>query len=550
MSKKAKLFYLYIVLLGTILHSSVWATTTVQSDSNASCCSGCARSQNLWQPHAFSVSMSREVILEKPAWINTTDVEGWNGTFGVGFEFMKNWGENCKCEPKHCCTSLGSMPFWASNKTNQMTVGDNSGDYDLDAYQMGMGPVTTNGTVRLDPSVYQTGGAFLLYIGSHRTERGFFVKFHAPVGLTGVNPRISDAGDLISTTYAANEISSEQAAPLYENIKKAFAGGVAAGDLRAMQFGRIDCQRTSSVKFGDLEFSIGYNLYADEVKHLGLAVRFSAPTGNKANGIYVLEPIFGRNGHWAAGGELMSHWRIWEADRDDCYIDLWFDGVLEHLFNSNHIRSFDLKKNGFGSKYLLAAKYTGTPGVYQNEISNVINLTTLPVESTFAVEGNFALMFDTHIRNWSVGFGYEGWGRSCESLKMDCSCPGNINLSDWAILGRQQIAHTVSSTTVALCEPTAMIGKSQDATDVATATIVTATDIKNRIPQDLSQAIDIDAQRAHAAYTSKAFAQIAYTFKDSDYCPYLSLSGSGEFNHFYNNAVNFWSVGLQGGLSF
>lgn len=524
------------------------ATTSVRSDST-SCCSGCATSQNLWQPHAFSVSMSREIILEKPAWTNITDVEGWNGTFGVGFEFMKNWGENCKCEPKHCCQSLGSMPFWASNKSNQMTLGDNSGDYDLDVYQLGMGPVTTTGTVRLDPSIYQTGGDFFLYAGTHRSEKGFFLKFHGPVGLMGVNPRISDTGDLAATPYPVNEIAPAETPELYTTIKKAFAGGTSSGDLRAMKFGLIDCQHTSAVKFGDLEFAIGYNLYADEVKHIGIAIRFSAPTGNKADGVYVLEPIFGRNGHWTAGGELIGHWRIWEADKDDSYFEIWFDGVVEHLFSSKHIRSFDLKKNGKGSKYLLVAKYTGSPGVYQNEINNVINLTTLPVESTFSVEGNFALMFDFHSRNWSMGIGYEGWGRTCESLKIDCSCPNSINLSDWAVLGRQKIAHG-SDPVIALCEPAATISKSQPATDTATASIVTATDIKNRIPENLSEAIDIDGQRAHAVYTSKVFAQIAYTFKDSDYCPYLGISGSGEINQSYNNAANFWSVGLQGGLAF
>lgn len=523
--------------------------------SSTACCSGCATSQNLWQPHAFSVSMAREVLLEKPAWIMTNDVEGWHGTFGVGFEYMKNWGESCKCTPK-CCTSLGAMPFWSSTNSNEMTIGDNSGDYDLDVYQMGLGPVTTTGTVRLDPSLYQTGGDFLLYAGAHRSERGFFIKIHGPVGIMVISPRISDGGDLEPVEYPVGSLTNAAVtAPLYENIDEAFAGGVSGGNLKSMKFGRIpSCKISSSVKFGDLGFALGYNLYADEVKHIGIALRFGAPTGNKADGVYTLEPIFGRNGHWTAGGELIAHWRVWESDTDDRYLDIWFDGVAEHLFSSNHTRSFDLKQNGRGSKYLLVAKYTGTPGVYQNEINNAINLTTLPVESTFSVEGNFAVMFDFHMRCWSAGIGYEGWGRTCESLKINCSCPGSINLNEYAVLGRQTPYATDGTTVLDLCQPLAQIGESADHKNTAGANaslgILSATDATNRIPAELSDAIDIDGQHAHPVYTSKVFAQVAYTWKDSDYVPYLGLSGSGEFNQSYNNAANFWSVGVQGGLAF
>jgi len=105
--------------------------------------------------------------------------------------------------------------------------------------------------------------------------------------------------------------------------------------LKKMQYGKIDCKQTTSAKFGDLAIAVGYNVYADDKKHLGLALRFSAPTGNKAEGIYVLEPIWGRNGHWAAGGELIGHWRAWESDSSDNYLDLWLDGTAEHYLDLN-----------------------------------------------------------------------------------------------------------------------------------------------------------------------------------------------------------------------
>ncbi len=535
-------------------------------DTTDCCKDGCTTSQNLWQPHAFSVSMSREALLQKAAWTGASDDEGWHGTFGVGFEYMQNWGESKNCdecpeETKGCCRSLGAMPFWASDLSNEMTIGDNSGTYDLDAYQMGLGPVTTTGTVRLDPKVFQTGGDFFLYVGAHRTERGFFAKIHGPVGVTSVDPKLSHSDTITPVAYPIGALALDgsgattTAAP-YASIQESFVGDKTAGFLKKMQYGKIDCKQTTSAKFGDLAIAVGYNVYADDKKHLGLALRFSAPTGNKAEGIYVLEPIWGRNGHWAAGGELIGHWRAWESDSSDNYLDLWLDGTAEHVFRSRHLRSFDLKSNGAGSKYLLVGKYTGgVSATFQNCIENAINVTTLPVESSFDIEGNFVAMADFHFNGWSMALGYEGWGRTCEKLKIDCKCPGSVNLNDYAVLGRQTPYSTSDSSSTVLnnAEPLATISKSQDQFDDNTGRptgVVDATDPANRIPEDVNEALDICGQRAHKAYTSKVFLQVAHTWKDSDYDPYLGVSGAAEFSHTDNSAVRFWSVGVQGGLAF
>ncbi len=519
------------------------ATTGCCSQDVSGCCSGCTQSQNLWQPHAFSVSMSREVMLEKSAWAINDDLEGWHGTFGIGFEYMKT----LRACPTKCCSTLGSMPFWAPNKSNTMSIGDNSGNYDVDAYQLGLGPVTTHGFFKINPVVYQTGADILLYIGAHRSERGFFIKAHGPVGIIGVNPRLDQDENLKSVEYNAYDLSNTTTTAIpapYENVKEAFAGGEAAGDLRSLKFGKIWCNRTSSAKFGDLAAAIGYNFFADERKHFGLAIRFSAPTGNKAEGVYVLEPIFGRNGHWGAGGELFTHWRVLQSKNADKYLDIWFDGTAEHLSRSSHARSFDLRENGMGSKYLLIANYAN--GTYQNEINNAINLTTLPVNSTFGVEGNFAFMLDYHHSNISIGIGYEGWGRTCEQLSIDCACPGAFNLNNYAVLGRQTVQQE-GDPAKGLCDPTATIGKSLA---VGSTSAKDATVAANRISSDMSDALDINGQRAHAAYTSKLFVQIEYTSKESDYCPYVALTGGAEISHLQNSAANFWSIGLQGGLAF
>ncbi|MCX5924633.1 MAG: hypothetical protein NTZ68_04385, partial [Candidatus Dependentiae bacterium] len=462
-----------------------------------------------------------------------------------------------------CCKSLGSMPFWATQNgepffSNQMTLGSNKSGSDLDVYQMGMGPVENNptlaeqtGTITLSPIIYQAGVDLLLYLGNQRDERGWWMKLKAPIGVTTVNPLLSYSCALESAPYPIGTLaaSTETAAP-FANIADAFASDTSTGFLQQMAFGRIDCKRISQAHFGDLEFAFGYNVLADEKKHLGIGVRLCAPTGNKANAIDILQPLFGRNGHAGVGGELIGHWNFWESNTDDSYAALWFDGMAMHLFKSNHLRSFDLAGNGLGSKYLLVAKYSGNS--FQNSIQNAVNITTIEVGSTFAAEGNFALGFDFHHRNWSFMVGYEGWGRTCEKLSIDCTIPGAIDYNQYAVLGRQSPFSSLGLT-LNLCQPLAKIGESLDRVETVPAPstgIVLATNASNRLPENANDALNIDGQRAHAAYTSKPFGQIQYTWKDYCYIPYVGVSGGYEFTHLKNSAVNLWNISVQGGITF
>ncbi|HSW76064.1 MAG TPA: hypothetical protein VLG50_03415 [Candidatus Saccharimonadales bacterium] len=538
-----------LLLLSGLLFSII---TEPSSCCDIPCPTGCTQSQNLWQPHAFGTSMSREIILEMQGWASDLYREGWFGTFGVAADFQTNISKkNCSCCPVPCCKNIGSIPFWSSNFSNQMTLGDNSGAYDLDVYQMGMGPVTTNGTVILSPVIYQAGVDLLLYLGNERDERGWWMKLKAPIGVTAINPLLIFSCSLEPAPYPVGTLDpiSAIAAP-NKNIAQAFASDVTTGFLQPMIFGRIDCKRISQAHFGDLEFAFGYNVVADSIRHLGIGLRIGFPTGNRANGFDILQPIFGRNGHGGVGAEIIGHWNFWECDNDNQYGELWFDGMAMHLFRSHHRRSFDLAANGLGSKYLLVAKYSGD--LFQNEIQNVVNISTLEVSSKFMVEGNFAFGLDYHYHNWGFMIGYEGWGRSCEQLSIDCSRPGARDFNQYAVLGRQS-PFTSGGQPLNLSQPSARIGKSQDRVEVVpdpSTGIVLATDPANRLPSSASDALDIQAQRAHAAYTSKPFAQVQYTWRNYCYIPYFGVSGGYEFSHFKNSAVNLWNISAQGGITF
>ena len=100
-----QLIFLVGLACSTIAYSDTSTSNCCSSNTDCgssscsdSCSFTCTQSQNLWQPHALSVSADREIMLEKAAW-DTQNTDEWYGTFGVSFEYWQNWGE--KCNTKH-----------------------------------------------------------------------------------------------------------------------------------------------------------------------------------------------------------------------------------------------------------------------------------------------------------------------------------------------------------------------------------------------------------------------------------------------------------------
>lgn len=166
-----------------------------------------------------------------------------------------------------------------------------------------------------------------------------------------------------------------------------------------------------------------------------------------------------------------------------------------------------------------------------------INVTTLPVTSTFAVEGNFALLFDYTRNNWNMSVGGEFWARSAECLSIDCCRPlqdrnnqlTDYDLSDYAVMGRQIAQNDINP---AWCEPLARINKSVDyqgATNNFPNQVKDATLVENRIPAKFNDALDIAGAAASRIFTGKVIGEFGYTWADNCHIPHVSVFGGAEF---------------------
>ena len=428
----------------------------------------------------------------------------------------------------------------------------------VDAYQFGLGPVSPGelaATINLNPIVYQAGSDFMLIIGSSAVQSGFYLKAKVPIAVYEITYQLTENRPVTPVVYAAGALSidSSSVTDPATSMSEAFTGfkneqlsGV--GDYIPMYFGLINTVSTTEIRIGDVELTAGYNFILHGDDSWTLAVRVSAPSGNKAEGTYMLEPIVGRGGNYGLGAYAAGHFHLWQG-ADDSDLTFKFMGDAMHLFTTNTMRSYDLTSAGPGSRYLLVANYLG--GSYQEGpggIQNLINYTTLSSDSSFGVEADIAIALNyTCWRGWSFDLGYELYGRSAETLAIT----GDFADQTYAILGRQGVGQIVSGSIESYgCQPSATINSSVDRQDFPGATnplIVDARIASNRISfSDL----DIPAAAQAAYITSKLFTKISYEWKDIDYLPFFGVIGEIEMSNCLNNALPQWSVAVVGGASF
>ena len=504
-------------------------------------------SANLFLGRSFSANIAREMIMSGPT--NHQNNGGVNGFFAIDAAYQRMWNQS---ETQ----GIGAYPFWST--TNSMTVGSNLSGSNVDAYQFGLGPVTTNGSITLNPVIYQDGSDFMFYVRTQQYGHSFFAKIKSAISAMVVNPGLTEV-PVTPVVYPAGAIPIIVAPPVAQStitdpansMTQAFAGitggQTAQGSFRPMTNGLINGTQSTGAHLSDTEITIGYNYLSLETENtVSFGARITAPTGKKPQGIYILEPINGRGGNWGVGAYLAGTYSVWHNASEESSLKLNFMSSGIHLCNADVIRSYDLTENGHGSKYLLVADYKNN--VFQNNIQNLVNLSTLTSQSSFAFEGDAALALTFNCGGFSADLGYNAWGRTGENITIK----EQFDTQRYAILGRQIIAVPATGVFSTLCQPTATIGSSIDALGGPGATnangiAVDATIPTNRIGSNADFNTVITAQ--YQAVTSKIFAKIGYNWKDSDCCPYLNLMGECEWSNISNNALPQWSIALIGGIS-
>lgn len=332
-------------------------------------------------------------------------------------------------------------------------------DTDILADYFGL-PSDFKSVVNFEPVITNFVMDFDWHIGFDGAAPGLYMRVHMPIVHTkwdlNLLECVVDAGSTF-TSYPAGYLSAEpielsalttgEKAP--KNVKTAFQGKAVFGDMQEpLKYGKIFGRQTET-RVAELQVALGYNFLLTDRYHAGVAIRAAAPTGTLRKSEFLFEPIAGNDHHWELGGAFTGHAQLWHNEESEKKLLVYVDANLSHLFASGQKRSFDLKDNGAGSRYmLLETIYSPSVGLhngvdpddveatvqYQGRLIPAINKTTLDTKISIGVQADITAKISYQRRGFEFDLGYNLWYRSAEK----CESRGCIEAC-YAVKGDAQV---------------------------------------------------------------------------------------------------------------
>ena len=199
------------------------------------------------------------------------------------------------------------------------------------------------------------------------------------------------------------------------NVTAAFA-------QTAWDYGKIDGAQ-SKTGLADIELKLGYQFVAEDNYSTGGYVGLVLPTGNKAEAVYMAEPIVGNGKH--AGLMLGSSSEMQLNSDEDMSWSCRYDTDARYLFKNTQKRSLDTISNGDWSRYMYAwSSYTdfqtnGAPGgANMRSYTPGVNLLTKDVYVTprAQMRSNIALSLESG--DFKADFGWNVLVRQQEKVEL------------------------------------------------------------------------------------------------------------------------------------
>lgn len=462
-------------------------------------------------------------------------------------------------------------------------------------------PTDFSSEIKFNPTVENIIVDFNYYQGFDEFAEGWYLRIHTPLVNTRWNlnfcENVKNEGinamdpGYFSNSYTGSIGIDRSQLPKdfsdYVSQEATIKGITDTTYLPLRQARWAQCTKTKT-GLAELTAALGCNFIRREKFLFGLNLRAAAPTGNRPHGEYLFEPIVGNGHHWEFGAGLNMWWVWWKSQCEDRNFTIYVDATVTHLFKSQQYRTFDLKefdnekdeitcKKKPLSRYMLAMKFTnsvehlfaGDSGELQapnyqfaNVFIPVANLTTIPVDVSYAAQGEFILKLAYTHCNFQFDLGYNFWGRTCANICKRCDCDYLLKNNAWALKG-DAFTYGFSSTTDHSVKGIALSATEDAATIYAgTNDFASNPDIWNTNPNidnplaawsddttplytlgnSWSQVktslqpvlltennIDIGSARTKA-YSNKIFAHIGYLWKDIEcWTPYLGIGGEAEF---------------------
>jgi hypothetical protein len=569
-----------------------------------------------------------------------SDMETWYGNLNLGVGYMKSFrndriarslfGTDINCDDCAPTIKVQGSGITGDDRNAKAWLADYMYlNCDFDG-EFTIKPQIQNVVVDLD-----------LYLGMDEWMSGMYFRVWGPINWTKWQTNFCSTSEGLTTSCSAGYLTASGSETLLTDLGSYFTGSTPASvdgiTFQALKFAKMPACNQAHTGFADLRAELGYDFIQNDNYHLGVAMQIAAPTGNHREAAYVMSPVVGNGNHWELGGVATGHYVFWRNETEERHFGVYVDANLMHIFKGNEQRTFDLvgKDN---SRYMLASKFTqlisnelsaaANPDAaaaaddavtvipayqFNNQYAPVANLTTTDVQVSVGIQADITAMLNFTARNFSFDFGYNFYGRSCESIACP-TCPDICNPDNlynnsfdnkWALKGDarmfgyqlgvvggpadEAIALSATQSTATIHGGTnasltainalnnfgidnarfAYFGESGSTTGLSSVPgiqggILTANSIKTSFQPVLLSSADIDLQETKS-FSNTVFAHLSYTWDRDNFSPYLGLGGSAEFGSgpsccdtscdtecgsCVDSALTQWAVWVKGGVSF
>lgn len=384
-----------------------------------------------------------------------------------------------------------------------------------------------------------------LYIGFDTWVKGLYLQLRAPAVWTQWNLKLTDnitnSGE--NTLYPTGYMAPNAIQAPYVSFTQAMRGLYDFGEVEKLKYGKV-CGTQTLSGLAAFEIVLGYDFLQKERSHIGINFRASVPTGSRPQGVFFFEPRIGCGKNWRLGFGFTGHTRLWEKDGEQ-ELAMWVEANFTSMLKSHQTRSFDLCKNGFFSRYILAKEFDQN-GLFANHIVPVINFSTLDCNVHCAIVVDMVFMFAYTYNDFTFDIGYNGWIRSKEKISLEEQIPTN----KYGLKGLQFVVNPITNRPDNTTESLATIYETGPIISDGLFPVFITTD-------------DINPKSAASPLimTQKFFCNFSYAFMHCTAIksiPYLGIGAEIEFEGIntrnayqpINTTMGQASVWLKGGISY
>lgn len=434
--------------------------------------------------------------------------DGFNGTASAAVEYTRSFNRK-RIADYLFFNGTDTMRFAGSNTDPR--------NKDVDAINFIFPNVNVDfdSTVKASPRVENALIELNFHFNLDQWLCGLYTEIHAPMVWTKWNMKLEE-----KTTRVYFNVDAFSIIEAWKGDQR-FNGP--ASVFNFLEAAKVDGAQAKG-GLANLEIDLGYTIACCDDYHVDASIRFFAPTGNRPEGEYFFEPIYGNGRHVQLGAGLKGHWDFWNDNCSEDGASLWLDGVIYHMFATRQKRTFDYLKNGVGSRYVLLKKFNSIGeniGIFPGP-----NITTLNCDVKVKAVGEFTAMISSRFHEFEFDFGYNLWGRTGESI----SLKQEIEANTYGIAGNSTLTNQTTQSNYTINGANAV-------NDGATTFIKTS---------------DLNVQSAAhpSAWTHKLFAHFGHDFPHPTFAPFIGFGGEIEFSARDNRALDQWGVWIKGGFTY